>query len=262
MITVLSSLSLSSRFIYIVSIQYPLTLLWRFVVLPHFLFHLVWACHRLHVVSSPRLLWMSFGVGMLFSFCCCFLFFLFLLMSVFYSTFYSISFLFIPFLFRLTILSIVISLKHSNLSLLMLTWLVCYICNICYTFYLLFFNDLFWSLSSSSSYVVFMSLKIISWNVRGLNSPIKCQLVLSHLSKLGADIVLLQESHLSAKESLKLTRGWIGEVFLSPGDGKRTGVITLCHKSIDAKFAFSTFWWGGQMVIYQITNWWCSDLFI
>lgn len=64
-----------------------------------------------------------------------------------------------------------------------------------------------------------MSLKLISWNVKGLNSPIKRQRVLSHLAKLNADIVLLQETHLTDVESLKLKRGWVGEVYFSQGDG-------------------------------------------
>lgn len=80
-----------------------------------------------------------------------------------------------------------------------------------------------------------MTLNIVTWNVRGLHSPIKRQRVLSHLSKLNVNIAMIQETHLSASESLKLKRDWVGEVFFSPGDGKRNGVVTLCHKSLHVK---------------------------
>lgn len=39
------------------------------------------------------------------------------------------------------------------------------------------------------------SLNIISYNVRGLNAPIKSANIISELKHLKADVVLLQETH-------------------------------------------------------------------
>lgn len=80
-----------------------------------------------------------------------------------------------------------------------------------------------------------MSLNILSWNVKGLGSPIKRQHVLSHIANLKGDIVLLQEIHISDVEILKLRHQWVGQVFASPGSGKRNGVAILRHKRLDVQ---------------------------
>lgn len=49
-------------------------------------------------------------------------------------------------------------------------------------------------------------LKIVSWNVRGINSPAKRSKILNHLKKLKADICLLQETHLLESEHKKLKK--------------------------------------------------------
>lgn len=43
------------------------------------------------------------------------------------------------------------------------------------------------------------NVTFVSWNVRGLNNPVKRGKVLSHLKTLGLDIVFLQETHLKDK---------------------------------------------------------------
>jgi exonuclease III len=48
------------------------------------------------------------------------------------------------------------------------------------------------------------SIKLCSWNVRGLNDNIKCGNVLSELLSAAPDIVLLQETKLSSISPLKL----------------------------------------------------------
>lgn len=73
---------------------------------------------------------------------------------------------------------------------------------------------------------------VVSWNFRGLGHPVKCQKVLSHLSKLNCQIAFLQETHCTDIESLKLKRQWVGQVVFSPALNRKGGVAILCHKSL------------------------------
>ncbi len=52
------------------------------------------------------------------------------------------------------------------------------------------------------------SVTVCSWNVDGLNSPVKRTRILSHLAKLKVEIALLQETHLIQSEALKLKQKW------------------------------------------------------
>ena len=58
-------------------------------------------------------------------------------------------------------------------------------------------------------------LKYVTFNVKGLNSPIKRKRVNTYLKKLKADIVFLPETHLTASEHKNLKREWEGHVFAS-----------------------------------------------
>ena len=46
----------------------------------------------------------------------------------------------------------------------------------------------------------------VSWNVKGLNHPVKRSKVFAHLKKLKADIVYLQETHLCQRDHTRLER--------------------------------------------------------
>uniref|UniRef100_A0A8D0AHU0 exodeoxyribonuclease III n=1 Tax=Sander lucioperca TaxID=283035 RepID=A0A8D0AHU0_SANLU len=48
--------------------------------------------------------------------------------------------------------------------------------------------------------------RIVSWNVRGLNHPVKRGKILAHLKSLKADIIFLQETHIrnTAKNKLRV----------------------------------------------------------
>uniref|UniRef100_A0A3B4DAS6 Endonuclease/exonuclease/phosphatase domain-containing protein n=1 Tax=Pygocentrus nattereri TaxID=42514 RepID=A0A3B4DAS6_PYGNA len=50
-----------------------------------------------------------------------------------------------------------------------------------------------------------LSLKIISWNIRGIVSPAKRTKVLNHLNTLKSDICFIQETHLTEAASRNLT---------------------------------------------------------
>ena len=52
-------------------------------------------------------------------------------------------------------------------------------------------------------------VKFVSFNVNGLNGPVKRKRVLTYLKKLKIDIAFIQETHLTPLEHRKLKRDWI-----------------------------------------------------
>ena len=74
--------------------------------------------------------------------------------------------------------------------------------------------------------------KFVSFNVNGLNGPVKRKRELTYLKKIEMDIAFIQETHLTAQEHNKLKRGWIGQVFSSSFNSKVRGVAILINKNI------------------------------
>lgn len=75
-------------------------------------------------------------------------------------------------------------------------------------------------------------VRFSSWNVKGLNGPIKRARVFSHLKKLKVDIVFLQETHLITADQIRLKKNWVGQSFHSSYNTKSRGVSILIHKKI------------------------------
>lgn len=71
-----------------------------------------------------------------------------------------------------------------------------------------------------------------SWNVRGLNKLVKLKQVMSRIKQLKAKIVFLQETHLTPKDTVKLSRRWSGRVFSASFSSHSRGVATLIHNSL------------------------------
>lgn len=73
----------------------------------------------------------------------------------------------------------------------------------------------------------------VTYNVKGLCSPIKRKKVLNQLKKLNCAIAMIQETHLSAKEHVKLRREWVDQQYSSSFEGgRKRGVAILLNKSI------------------------------
>ena len=53
------------------------------------------------------------------------------------------------------------------------------------------------------------ALRFVSWNVKGMNSPVKRNKVFNHLTHLNTKIAFLQETHLLPSDHLKLRRGYV-----------------------------------------------------
>ena len=75
-------------------------------------------------------------------------------------------------------------------------------------------------------------VRFVSWNVKGLNGPVKRSRVFSHLKSINADILFLQETHLRLKDHTRLRKAWIGQVYHSRHDGSSKGVAILINKKV------------------------------
>lgn len=74
-------------------------------------------------------------------------------------------------------------------------------------------------------------LTYVSLNVKGINNVIKRKKFLTWFKKEKTNIALLQETHLSDVEHLKLKREWVGQVYFSSFSSSKRGVAILIHKN-------------------------------
>ena len=75
-------------------------------------------------------------------------------------------------------------------------------------------------------------IQFTTWNVKGLNNPIKRSRVLAHLAFLQTDIAFVQETHLRTTDIARMQRGWVGNIFHSKFNTKARGAMILIHKNI------------------------------
>lgn len=76
------------------------------------------------------------------------------------------------------------------------------------------------------------AITLASWNVRGLGHVIKRSRVFAHLKSLKADIIFLQETHLSVTHQCRLRTNWISQVYQAPFNAKAKGVAILFCKNV------------------------------
>lgn len=76
------------------------------------------------------------------------------------------------------------------------------------------------------------SIRFLSWNVKGMNSPVKRSRIFAHLKHLNIDKAFLQEAHLRDRDQVKLRCPWVGDIFHSTFNSKARGVAILVHKKI------------------------------
>lgn len=77
-----------------------------------------------------------------------------------------------------------------------------------------------------------VGLNIISWNVKGLNHPVKRKKVMTHLKQFNAGIAFLQETHLKNSDHSRLRTGWVGQLFHSSFESKSRGVAIAINKEV------------------------------
>lgn len=88
-----------------------------------------------------------------------------------------------------------------------------------------------------------MMVKILSWNVNGLNSPRKRKIVFHWIKKQKCDVVCLQEMQMRKKDSKLLVNNKLGDEFYSLSQKKKKkkskGVIFYVNKDLNPKVVFS-----------------------
>lgn len=79
------------------------------------------------------------------------------------------------------------------------------------------------------------TLKIISYNVKGLHSPVKTKKILYQLKRANCQIAFLQETHLPDLEhvKLKLKNGQIKCITLHINQGGKKAVAILIHRQVN-----------------------------
>lgn len=76
-------------------------------------------------------------------------------------------------------------------------------------------------------------INVISYNVKEINNLVKRRKIFNQLKTLECSAALIQETHWSANEQLKLKRGWVDQIYgASCSDGKKRGVAVLFSKSV------------------------------
>lgn len=77
-----------------------------------------------------------------------------------------------------------------------------------------------------------MGYRCLVWNVRGVNNYVKRKRILSYLKQHNIDIALLQETHLTDKEHVKLKQGGYSHIFFSSFTSQARGVAILLHRNV------------------------------
>ena len=75
-------------------------------------------------------------------------------------------------------------------------------------------------------------ITFVSWNVHGIRSQAKKTKILDYVTKLKADILLLQETHLLQTEDKSLLTPNFHQIFSSCHNSRQRGVSILIHKSL------------------------------
>ena len=96
------------------------------------------------------------------------------------------------------------------------------------------------------------SLKCASLNVNGLSNPVKRSKVLAKMKKDKAQIIFLQETHMSKTEHEKLKRfGYLNSFFSSCENSRKRGVATLISNNLNFEFIMEKSDTQGRYIIIK-----------
>lgn len=83
-----------------------------------------------------------------------------------------------------------------------------------------------------AEYLTSSSLRLLSWNVDGLNTPIKRKKILTHLKRSKPDIIFLQETHWKTNSGAALRAHWLDSCYSATYTSKSRGVAILFKKGL------------------------------
>lgn len=95
-------------------------------------------------------------------------------------------------------------------------------------------------------------VNFVSWNIKGMGSPIKRSRVFIHLKRLNADIVFLQQTHIRTTDQVRFKCPWISEVFHSNFNSKARGVAIFIGKSIHFSSSKLISHENGRYLIFRV----------
>ena len=83
-----------------------------------------------------------------------------------------------------------------------------------------------------------MALKLMTWNVRGLNQRPKRHRVFYSLEKKNLDIICLQETHVVRRHRRILQNKKLGQEFISSDKVKKRGVVIYAKEKYNPRQLF------------------------
>lgn len=76
------------------------------------------------------------------------------------------------------------------------------------------------------------TLKLVTWNVRGLRAKPQRLAVLSYLKQMRADISVIVEIHITGQMQMALKKPWVGWVYQAPYTNNSRGIAILIAKTV------------------------------
>lgn len=76
------------------------------------------------------------------------------------------------------------------------------------------------------------TIRLLSWNVQGLNNPVKRHKVFAHAKHLQAEILFLQETHIKHTARALIRPVWAAQVYQSNFTTKTRGVAIIIKKQV------------------------------
>lgn len=98
------------------------------------------------------------------------------------------------------------------------------------------------------------SLRLVTLNSNGLRVASKRRAIFKNLRKLGADFILLQETHSTHKDEKIWLMEWGGEGVFSHGLSNSRGVCTLLHRHSSFSIVKSYKDTDGRFLILQLSK--------
>ena len=77
------------------------------------------------------------------------------------------------------------------------------------------------------------SLKVLSANCQGLRNCEKRNDVLTYFKEMGANIICLQDTHLTQRDIFEIKKLWKGDIFLSGDRTNSRGVAILLNHNFE-----------------------------